>query len=308
MKSCHKNKILNLKDIDFELTDIPSRPEPMNVLTCEPKYFRIVDVKNPYMEKNVGLSNTKEAIKQWNAIKNIYKKWVEEGILDEYSELEPVEGLEDMVFTANHGIPWVLKNGEKIFVPSNMKYESRKKEIPYAIKFFESKGYRIAKISEGKIFEGNGDLIAHPTKRLVYVGYGQRTSMDSLEEIAQLLETPVIPLKLINPHFYHLDTCFHPLNVKTVMICPEAFDFESFQLIKKIFPKVIRISTEENKTFFALNSVTFHRQFKKVAMIHYGSTNAYRLLLEEAYHVEEVDTSEFIKSGGSIFCMKLMYY
>lgn len=308
MKSCHKAQILTIDDVDFELAEIPARVEPMKILTCEPKFFGVIDVKNPHMEGNVGLTNHNAAQAQWQRIKQVYKTWVEEGILDEYEEIQPLENVEDMVFTANHGFPWLLLNGEKVFLASNMMHESRKKEIKSTIDFFQSKGYKILHLSTNMVYEGNGDLIAHPNKRMIYAGYGQRTSKEALCEIAEKLETAVVPLKLIDPRFYHLDTCFHPLNVKTVMVCPEAFDFESFQLIKKIFPKVIRISAEENKAFFALNSVTFHRQFKKVAMIHFGSTNAYKQLMDEAYHVEEVDTTEFMKSGGSVFCMKLMYY
>ncbi|MFQ3574840.1 MAG: arginine deiminase-related protein, partial [Cytophagales bacterium] len=180
MKSCHKAQILSIDDVDFELAEIPPRVEPMKILTCEPKFFKVVDVKNPHMEGNVGSTNQEMALTQWQLIKSVYQKWVEEGILDEYEEVSPTENLEDMVFTANHGFPWLLLNGEKVFLASNMMHESRKKEIPATIDFFKSKEYKILHLSENVVYEGNGDLIAHPTKRMIYAGYGQRTSKDAL--------------------------------------------------------------------------------------------------------------------------------
>ncbi len=43
----------------------------------------------------------------------------------------------------------------------------------------------------------------------------------------------VIPLKLIDEKFYHLDTCFYPLLDDTVMYYPEAFNSDSLQIIEK---------------------------------------------------------------------------
>ena len=38
-----------------------------------------------------------------------------------------------------------------------------------------------------------------------------------------------------------------------------------------------------------------------------GSTITVDVLKKEGYDVVEIDTSEFMKSGGSVFCMKMMY-
>ena len=35
---------------------------------------------------------------------------------------------------------------------------------------------------------------------------------------------------------------------------------------------------------------------------------AKKILMEEDFLIYEVDTSEFMKSGGSVFCMKMMFY
>ncbi|MFN3940306.1 MAG: hypothetical protein ACK4IY_06945 [Chitinophagales bacterium] len=47
---------------------------------------------------------------------------------------------------------------------------------------------------------------------------------------------------------------------------------------------------------------------KSAAIIQRGNPVTLNLLQQCAAHVVEVDTSEFIKSGGSVFCMKMMVY
>ena len=45
----------------------------------------------------------------------------------------------------------------------------------------------------------------------------------------------------------------------------------------------------------------------KTAILQHGSTVTVDVLDKEGYNVIEIDTSEFMKSGGSVFCMKMMY-
>ncbi|MGB8733940.1 MAG: hypothetical protein WCC99_22005 [Candidatus Sulfotelmatobacter sp.] len=51
----------------------------------------------------------------------------------------------------------------------------------------------------------------------------------------------VIPLRLVDPRFYHLDTCFCPLSNGEVMYYPAAFDPESQKRIQDRYPKAKRI-------------------------------------------------------------------
>ena len=77
-------------------------------LMCEPRFFEVCYVINPWMEGNQGKVNKETAKQQWE---NLY------GILSglaSVSLIEPVAGLPDMVFTANAG----LVRNKEVIVPS----------------------------------------------------------------------------------------------------------------------------------------------------------------------------------------------
>ncbi len=66
----------------------------------------------------------------------------------------------------------------------------------------------------------------------------------------------VVPLTLIDPRFYHLDTCFAPLAGGFVMYFPEAFDTGSRARIEAFYPPAKRIVVEEaDAVRFACNVV-----------------------------------------------------
>ena len=46
-------------------------------------------------------------------------------------------------------------------------------------------------------------------------------------DVLVFCQEPVVPLTLIDPRFYHLDTCFAPLSDGFVMYYPAAFDTAS---------------------------------------------------------------------------------
>ncbi len=301
-------KTYDFTEIDFRIEQLAHIQPPLNVLTCTPDYFEVKDIKNVHMKGNVGKVEVSKANSQWNFIKNIYLQLETEGKLQSYHELPGLKLAEDMVFAANPAAAWVSNEGVKQLVLSNMVHPSRQLEVPAFKEFFLNLGYQIIALPSDLHFEGNGDLIAHPNKRLLYGGYGKRTHKAAHEHIAKSLQTPVVLLQLIDDRFYHLDTCFHPIDTDTVLVCPEAFSLESFNSIKKLFKNVIRISAQENASFFALNCNTIVNGSDKICIIHYGSTTVYNHLIEHGFQIHEVDTSEFMKSGGSVFCMKLMYY
>ena len=138
-------------------------------------------------------------------------------------------------------------------------------------------------------------------------GYGHRTSTDAYPELSALTETPVIALKLVNPRFYHLDTCFLPLSEDTVMICAEAFDERGLSLIRTLFPNVLQVPEDEAVRYFTLNAHVLDLDGKRYAILQQGAQTSIARLKELAFTVIELDTSEFMKSGGSVFCMKMMY-
>jgi len=304
-----QNKVYYKSPLDFSVEDLPSRTDPRKIVMASPDYFDIVDVKNVHMEGEKALDKQK-AGKQWGNLKRIYEEWKALGAIDEISILAGAEGCEDMVFAANQSFPWLMGGGEKVVAMSKMKHSSRQKEVPFFEKFYKDQEYKTFHLNNTDLFEGMGDTIPHPVKNLLYGGYGHRSDPSAYEELSVILNVPVIALKLINEKFYHLDTCFLPLDEKTVMLCKEAFTDEGLELVYSLFRKVIEIPLSEAEKGFALNAHIIHDSLSghKLAVIHQGNDFTVAKLMENGFRVWELDTSEYMKSGGSVFCMKMMYY
>jgi len=303
-------KSFSPNEVHFTMDDCETRPEPKKVLLCKPDYFDITDVKNVHMTNKKGTVNKDKAQIQWDNLHTSYLQFKNQKLLDEVFVIDGIEGLEDMVFCANQSFPWVMWNNEKIAIMSRMKHEARQHEIPYIEDFYKDLGYRIVDIQSKYHFEGMGDLIPHPTKRLAYGGYGFRTDKNVYEEIARILDAPIITLELVDENYYHLDTCFLPLNHTEVMIAPNAFSHESLELIKRMFEGVYEIPEGEAMDGFACNAHIIYdlAKNKQAAIVQRSNPVSLNILQQNTAIVLETDTSEFMKSGGSVFCMKMMVY
>ncbi|HEX8549018.1 MAG TPA: arginine deiminase family protein [Cytophagaceae bacterium] len=298
------------KSIDFDITKIESRQEPTKVLMCTPDCFEVIDVKNPYMKGNTGLINKSKAHEQWHAIKRFYQLLVTAGQLEKYVEIKGAVGCEDMVFAANQTLPWRFPDGSKKVILSKMKHPSRQKEVPFFKELFIKKGYEILELETASHFEGMGDTIPHSGKQLLYGGYGHRSDLKAYEEISQLLDVKIILLELIDEKFYHLDTCFLPLDEDTLMLYPGAFTEDGLATLTKTFKHIIEIPLHEAENGFALNAhvISCSKSQSKHVLIQKGNEYTIAQLKALNFKVTETETSEFMKSGGSVFCMKMMLY
>lgn len=294
-------------NISFSINDIKDRTDPTRVLMCSPDYFDIVDVKNVHMQGHIGNTDKAQVNAQWQSLKDAYDALLTNKVLDEVSVIPGAPGCEDMVFCANQTLPWKMEDGSEVVVMSRMRHESRQREVPYFEEFFKNKGFKPLHFNNVKMFEGMGDVIPHPGKRLLYGGYGHRTTAEAYDELAQMLQTPVVALELINPKFYHLDTCFVPLSKDSVMLCREAFTEDGLAMIRQLFTKVYYIPEYEAEKYFSLNAHAFDAHGTKTAILQKGSAITVDVLKQEGYNVVEIETGEFMKSGGSVFCMKMMY-
>jgi N-dimethylarginine dimethylaminohydrolase len=280
--------------------DFPVRPEPPDCLLSMPTYFDVVDIKNPHMKGNVGKVDRPKAQKQWEALREAV---VRAGRMIRL--IEPIPGLEDMVFCANPTLPGLGPNGEKICLLSNMTHPSRKKEVAAYEAFFSKRAYRIKKLSNSAWrFEGQGDALWHPGRKLLWGGYGFRTVPEAYEEIGSIFSVPVVLLKLQREEFYHLDTCLSPLSESEALYYPGAFDREGLALLGSLFSDLIEVPEAEAAKGFACNGLVVG---KKV-LLQKGNKKTVQALRKRGYETIELDTSEYIKSGGSAFCMKVMVY
>ncbi|MDX1637545.1 MAG: arginine deiminase-related protein [Balneolaceae bacterium] len=290
------------EQVDFSIYDLPTMPLPRRVLMVEPTYFSVDYVINPHMAENVGTVNKMEASNQWQVIADRFEQI---GLPVETVKGE--EDLPDMVFCANQSLPFLDGDGNTHVVMSIMHSDQRKKEVPYIEQWYRQNGYAVHHLDHGNItdFEGCGDAIWHNGRRLLWGGYGYRSSLEAYRVISELFELPVITLQLVDEAFYHLDTCLCVLNETTVLIYPGAFTDEGLRLINSVFGRVIKATEYEAKKQFACNATC---PDGNNVIIQKGCTDTVTKLRDAGFAVHEVDTSEYLKSGGSVFCMKQMVW
>lgn len=259
-------------------------------LMCEPRYFEVSYVINPWMAANIGLVNKALAAQQW---KNLYNTLSQKANI---KLVEPVAGLPDMVFTANAGL--VSKNREVII--SSFRHAERQGESQHFKKFFADAGYNSKYLILNTIFEGGGDALFDANGEL-WLGSGSRSDVAAMAEITGTLHVQINALTLTDPRWYHLDTAFCPLTEGYVLAYKKAFSAESIITIQHRFgDKVIWVSDEDANNF-ACNAICMDHD----VILHRASKELKATLKQYNFNVIEVDVSEFLKSGGSCKCMTL---
>ncbi|MCO5231838.1 MAG: arginine deiminase family protein [Chitinophagales bacterium] len=295
--------------LGFNINKVPLMDLPKGLLMVSPEEFDVVDVKNPYMKHNIGKINSAHALTQWTNIYKVFQQWKAKGVIETLEVMKARPHLEDMVFCANPFFAFLDSNNMPVVLLSNMRHSRRQAEVSEYRSYFEQHGVRCIEIPDSIKIEGNGDLIPHPKHRLIWMGYGYRTDIAAADILQDALQAYIIPLRLVSEHFYHLDTCFCIIDDEHVAICRSAFDESSYLKIKQIFPFVYEISEKEAREKFSLNALVMsHQNGKKYALVPQGADEMQHLLISLDVEVNIVDTQEFIKSGGSIYCMKGFLY
>lgn len=257
-------------------------------LMCQPRYYTIAYEINPWM----NIKNLPDPIRsnvQWEGLYNVLQR-----VGAEISLIKPVADLPDMVFTANAGLIYKDK-----VILGHFRHVERQGEEKYYEKWFSELGYKCYRLPHGLSFEGEGDTVYY--KDRILLGYGFRTDMLSHPYIGDITGREHKSLRLINPHFYHLDTCLLFIKeLDLIVYYPEAFHPESIREIEELPSKILRVSREDANLFIC-NSVCIGMNL----ILYKCSDSLSAKLKEYGMNIISSDTSEFMKSGGSVRCMVL---
>ena len=260
----------------------------MAILMCSPDHFGVEYEINPWMHVDNQVDRA-AAQRQWDALHSVYESLGQSVVL-----AAPVAGLPDMVFTANAGVVW---NGRAVL--SRFRHPERQGEEPHWRAFFESAGFDVAAPPRSMSFEGAGDALF--VGETLFCGHGFRTDRSAHRFVADALGVEVVSLELVDPRFYHLDTCFCPLNAQTVLYAPGAFSPASATTIRRLVPHVIEVPPEV-AAGFACNAIAVgNRVISSTA----AGELSDRLQHEGFESVVALPMTEFMKSGGGVRCLSL---
>lgn len=262
-------------------------PASPRILMCPPDHYGIEYEINPWMNRSLGAVRAL-AFQQWT---NLRDTLVSLGVTVEL--MQPQPGLPDLVFTANAGVIFHNK-----FLSANFKHDVRAKESPFFDAWFSSHGFDVLHLPEKSFHEGAGDALF--CGESLFSGYRTRSDALSHQWVGDKLGVRVLPLELVNPRFYHLDTCFCPLAPGEAIWFPDAFDQYGKKVIQQQVTKLIAVQEPEAHRF-GCNAVVVGK-----TVVHNSRCTALARSLEDAgYKSIEVELDEFLKAGGSAKCLTL---
>ena len=259
------------------------------LLMCAPSLYSVSYVINPWMRGNVGASSQSRAMQQWHQLHEALTSVAQVHLI------EPAAGSPDMVFTANAGL---ARDG--VVALSSFFHPERQAEETHFRRWFLQAGYRVVELPRDTPFEGEGDALFSIDGSRLWVGHGTRTAQESHSRLASLWDVEVTGLRLANPHFYHLDTCFAPLSDGSLLYYPAAFDAPSLQSIEAFYAPEQRIAVDEDDANrFACNAVNLGRSL----VLNEISKGLEQRLRLRGFQIVQVLLDEFLKAGGAAKCL-----
>lgn len=279
----------------------PDRDFGARILMCAPEHFAVTYSINPWMDpaewakeaSSLGLA----ARREWKRLK---QKLEQLGASIEL--VPPAAGLPDLVFTANAA---VVMDG--VVLVANFRYPERQPEAAHYERGFRELWARgvidaVRTMPEGVLLEGAGDCVWDPARQMFWSGYGPRSDRDAARVVAETYGVEALPLELVNPSFYHMDTALAPLPHGEMMYVPSAFSADGLrQIHERVAPEQRIELSDKDAAVFAANAVKVGGNIVMSSC----STSLRRRLEEAGYKVHPTSLAAYHRSGGSAFCLTL---
>lgn len=265
------------------------------VLMCRPDHFSVEYEINDWMDKTIQPDKFTVSA-EWLSLFDFYKKL---GI--KIDLIPQIQGLPDMVFTANAGLVY-----NNTFISSNFFHEERQAERGYFTAWFSKQNFKIEFLPKDVYFEGQGDAVWFD-KNTLLLGYGRRTSESAIDSLGSILkDCKIIPLEMVRgarKEFYHLDTVLCYLKkINGFLVYSEAFSHNSLRRLEQL-GKIIEVTYQEAE-WLTCNSVNLAKQ---ILMPEGGNDRVRKILQKKGYKIFNFSMNEFLKSGGAIRCLSFFY-
>jgi N-dimethylarginine dimethylaminohydrolase len=271
------------------------------VAMCRPDFFEVSYTINPWMQPGEWSANRGQleaaARTQWERLHDGLS-----GLGAEVA-LQPAQpGVPDMVFTANAA---TVLDGKALL--ARFHDAERQAEEPHDAAFFAGlveQGVleEVVTLPEGMFQEGAGDCLWDTTRRMFWAGYGQRSLRAAYEIVEDTFGRPVTALELVNPRYYHVDTCLAVLNSGHIVYFPPAFSDEGIAALEREAGKEFLIPAgEEDASQLGVNFVNIGES----VVMSVCSEQLERRLNAAGFDVVRAPLPAFCLSGGAAACLTL---
>ncbi len=276
-------------------------PAAPRFLMCRPEHFGVTYAINPWMApdewRRARNALAAQSVREWNVLRDTLA-----GLGATIDLVPAVPGQPDLVFTANAAVVLDRKALLARFRFPQRRGEERHFET--AFRRLQADGCLdgIATLPESTVLEGAGDCVFDETRDLFWLGYGPRSDRAAAEAVRSHFGAGVVPLQLVDPRFYHMDTALCPLSRGEVLYVPSAFDAAGrTEIERRVAPEYRLEIGEADAVQFAANAVCVGD-----ALVMPACSDALHTRLERrGYRVEVVPLESFRRSGGAAFCLTL---
>jgi N-dimethylarginine dimethylaminohydrolase len=255
---------------------------------CPPTYFDIRYEINPWMSVQRP-ADRQEAQRQWDVLRDT----LQDDLHMQVDTQPPVDCCPDMVFTANAGF---VIGGNAVL--SRFRHIQRQGEESYNRAWFQAAGLNVLELPPDIRFEGEGDALLLDGH--VLMGYGQRSDAAAAQALQDAIGLDVIPVELVDPWFYHLDTCLAPISASRAIWYPDAFSNQAQRRIHGLFTELIPVPEQEARRLVC-NAVSSGED----VVISASCPVTARQLDNHGYRVHQLDLDQFLLAGGGAKCLTL---
>jgi len=250
--------------------------------------YRVVSKINPHMK--VGAVDFQRARSQHRDFVSALR------FCGAQVELLPfVHGCPDSVFMKDNAVVVDGPSGPRALLAAPRHAERTCEQEPRR-RQLQQRHFQVQRCSVGT-FEG-GDVVVTP--RAAFFGVGDRSSSGAASVVSSFLQRSVQTLELIDPAFFHLDTCLGVLDDGTALVAEGALSKTSLAQLKRhpVVRDVVMIPRADALQF-GLNFV----QIGDAVVLHAGAKDTARALRGLGKVPVTVELSEFLLAGGSAACL-----
>ncbi|HEX2172120.1 MAG TPA: arginine deiminase-related protein [Dehalococcoidia bacterium] len=256
-------------------------------LMGRPDAFAVRYEINPWMHVGVPVDQAKVAA-EWQALRRLY-----EDLGARVEVIDAAADQPDLVYVANAG----LVQAGRVYLSRFHHLERRGEEAIFA-RWFADRGFEIVLPPAGVAFEGAAEVRWFGTG--FFGGWGIRTDRRAHEWLAAELDLPLVDLELIDPRYYHLDTCLNVLPGGLILYYPGAFSPAARARVRRHAADLIELTDEEGAAFVA-NSILVG----DTLVLGWVSDRIVEELGRRGLRARPTPVDEFRKGGGSVACLTL---
>ena len=272
--------------IEATQTDFTTRtPTTRRYLMCRPTYFDVVYEINPWMHADEPVDHDL-VMAQWETLRATYL-----ALGHDVDVVEGEPGLPDMVYAANGA---TVVDGRALAV--RFQHEQRRPETAAFARWLSAHEFPVTEAHA--VNEGEGDFLVADGR--ILGAWGFRSERAAHAEVAAFSGLEVVPLQLVDPRYYHLDTALTVLSDDHIAYLPAAFSPASRQRLEQLYPDAILVDAQD-AAVLGLNAVSDGRHVVVAAQ----AVGYIAQLRAAGYIPVPVDLSELRKGGGGIKCCTL---